>query len=310
MKLRCWCLALTLGLCTGLRADAQRNTDDPPRAINAAPPKAEQTLKKGQVFQIPYSRTLTQHILVRVKINGKGPFNLILDSGAPQFYLSTEAGKKIGLEPNDKKVAVLDRLDIEGGARLLKVKCIVDTPFQVDAMNGMGMSGVELHGMLGYSVLARFKLDIDFTKDKMAWTYLDYEPPAPRGIGKGGGGAGGLEMMGTVMKLLGAVMGLKASPEKAPRGFVGIELRQEEEKNAAAKTEKLVSIRAVLAKSPADAAGLKAGDRLLKINDTVVTTPEDVSRQLAQSTAGQTVHFLIRRGKEEKEIRLSTGEGL
>ena len=117
-------------------------------------------------------------------------------------------------------------------------------------------------------------------------------------------------MMGTVMKIFGSLMGLKANPEKAPRGFVGVELKLEEMKNADSDPEKLVTIRAVLAKSPAEEAGLKVGDRILKINDTAVRSLEDVSRQLAQSTAGQTVRFLVRRDQKQQEIRLKIGEGL
>ena len=37
--------------------------------------------------------------------------------------------------------AVIDRLDIEGGPVHTKFKCVVETPFQLEGMNAMGMAG-------------------------------------------------------------------------------------------------------------------------------------------------------------------------
>ena len=34
----------------------------------------------------------------------------------------------------------------------------------------MGFAGAELHGIIGYNVLARYRMEIDFTRDKMTWT--------------------------------------------------------------------------------------------------------------------------------------------
>ena len=139
--------------------------------------------KEQPSFQAPYRLTDTKHVLVRVKIDGKGPFNFIVDTGAPILFVSTPVGKKLGLEANDKGVTVLDKLEFEGGLALSGVKCRVETPFQLEGMNGMGLAGVELHGILGYTVLAKFRMEFDFTRDAMRWTPLDWKPPPPQGIG-------------------------------------------------------------------------------------------------------------------------------
>src|SRR5262249_53014451 len=47
---------------------------------------------------VPYKLLDTKHVMVRVKMNGKGPFNLIMDTGAPALFFATEAAKKAGLE--------------------------------------------------------------------------------------------------------------------------------------------------------------------------------------------------------------------
>src|SRR5438270_4241066 len=114
------------------RADEQRN----------APPN-----KASRVYQIPYKLTDTEHVLVRIKINGKGPFNFIVDTGAPLLYVSVPVAKKIGLEADKKGAATIDRLEIEGGPAFTKFQCHVEPPFQLTGMNAMGMAGTELHGM-------------------------------------------------------------------------------------------------------------------------------------------------------------------
>ena len=46
-------------------------------------------------------------------------------------------------------------------------------------MNGMGLAGLEIHGLMGYQLLAKYRMEIDFTRDKMTWTELDYKPACP-----------------------------------------------------------------------------------------------------------------------------------
>src|SRR6478752_7625216 len=93
----------------------------------------------GQSFRVPYRLTDTNHFLVRVRINGKGPFNFLVDSGAPALYVATETAGKIGLKPPKGEFwTPVDRLDFEGGARLLDVKARVEDPFQLVGMNALG----------------------------------------------------------------------------------------------------------------------------------------------------------------------------
>src|ERR1700676_3482424 len=62
-------------------------------------------LKPGKV---PFRLTDTHHTLVRVKINGKGPFNFVVDTGCPVLIVSARDDKKIGRRPDEKGGAVRD----------------------------------------------------------------------------------------------------------------------------------------------------------------------------------------------------------
>jgi len=256
--------------------------------------------KAGPTHQVPYRLTDTQHVLVRAKINGKGPFNFILDTGAPALFVATEVGKQLGIEADDNGWATFKTFEIEGGVVLRNAKGRIETPFQLEGMNGLGLAGAPLHGMIGYNVLARFRLGFDFTRDKMTWTELDFHPGVPQGI-RGQGGAGGLDALGTIMKFLGGLIGKKAEPRWAFRGFLGIEL---------ADSKRGVEVTRVLAGSPAEKAGLQVGDRIGSFQGKEVQTSADVIRLGSALTPGKPARFQASRGAEMKEFNVKLAEGL
>src|SRR5262249_11812266 len=134
----------------------------------------------GRSYQVPYRLTDTNHFLVRVRVNGKGPFNFLVDTGAPALYVATETARKVGLKASDEEFWTrVERLDFEGGASLRDVKARVEDPFQLVGMNALGLPGASIDGILGFTVLARFRLELDPTRDRMTWTRLDYEPNDP-----------------------------------------------------------------------------------------------------------------------------------
>lgn len=267
-------------------------------ACVAVPARADEP----ETYQVPYRLTNTLHLLVRAKINGKGPYNFIIDTGAPLLFVATKVGKELGLKSDNNGWCVLDRYEMEGGVVQEKVKCRIDTPFQLEGMNGMGMAGAELHGIIGYTVLAHYRMEFDFTRDKMTWTKLtDFKPPQPIGIGGKGGGQGGLEIIGGMMKVLGFLAGAKTAPVQAPRGFLGVSLTEGDD---------IVAIKAVLPKSPAADAGLLAGDRIDAVDGKGVRRISDLHQATAKLTAGQEVRLTILRNNEKMQLAVKAGDGL
>src|SRR5579864_6823592 len=89
------------------------------------PSRSQEAKKSAQTYQIPYRLTSTLHVLVRAKINGQGPFNFIVDTGAPILVVATSVGKKLGLSADKTGWTTLDRFELEGGAVQKKIKCRV-----------------------------------------------------------------------------------------------------------------------------------------------------------------------------------------
>lgn len=265
-------------------------------AADPVPAKGE----KGKRVEIPYRLTDTKHVMVRVKINGKGPFNLILDTGAPAVFITKAVAKKAGVPTTEKGLSEFDKFEIEGGLVVPGAKGRVEDLFQLDGMNGMGLAGVELHGVVGYNVLAKYRITYDFTADRLGFDEIPgFEPPGFVRV-NGKGGQGQLEMMGPLMKTLAALMGMKPNFDVAPRGFVGVEF---DEKDG-------VVISKVLAGSPAAKAGVKVGDKLVEVKNTEIETAKGLTRALAKAGVGQRLRVLVKRGSDDVELTIDLGRGL
>ncbi len=248
---------------------------------------------------VPFRLTDTNHTMVRIKINGKGPFNFIVDTGCPVLLIAEPVGKEVGLKV-EKGWAVLDKLELEGGLELTKVKARVETPFQITGMNRMGLAGVELHGMIGYTVLAKYKMDFDYTKKQMTWTPLAFDPPPPRPLG-GKASTAGMDTMVALVEVMSFLAGGGLPPAPQPRGFFGFELEEK---------DKAVYVANVLKKSPAAEAGLQKGDRIVMAQGKEVGSIDAVLRQASKLTAGKTLSLTIERKSEKQDLKITAGPGL
>lgn len=268
-----------------------------PAQAPPAPPAAQ--------VDVPYRLTDSMHVLVRAKINGKGPFNFIVDTGAPAMIISETIGQKIGLPESDEAFTALDRLELEGGLVVPNSKALVLDMFQLKGMNGLGLAGVELHGVIGYDILARYRIRYDFNADKLAWTPLPDFKPKPlqraRKPAKGQGTEpGGLELVGSVMQSIGG-MGLRASTEVRTRGFAGFDAEGIDGGG--------VKVTRVLTNGPAAKAGVQVGDTLYKVRNTEMDNVKDVTKALAAAAPGDAVPVSLKRGGQTVSVTLKLSRG-
>ena len=293
-------LALTLGLGLSLALVALA-PDDPKKASNGRDPQV------GQSFRVPYVVTGTNHFLVRVRINGKGPFNFLVDTGAPALFVGTEAAKKAGLEPSkDDFWTTVDRLDFEGGPTLRGMKSRVEDPFQLIGMNALGLPGHSIDGILGFTILARYKITIDPTKDRMTWTRLDFdpkEPYIPKGVIAKNAPAEleAMNMLGPVAKFAALMIGKQEPDKLIPRGRLGIVLDEKAE---------TATVASVLEGSAAARAGVRPGDVVAAIDGKRVDSRKAAMLASAKLRAGAAVALRLRRGGQTIDLALIAEEGL
>lgn len=289
MKPLVWCTLLALSLApTGRAQEGQK------------PASEVKDSEAGRSFEVPYRLTETKHVLIRAKINGKGPYNFILDTGAPALFVGTAVCKKLGVEADQQSWGTFDTFEIEGGVKLEKFRGRVEDPFQLEGMNGLGLAGAQLHGILGYTVLARYRIELDFTKDKMVWTRLKFDPPAPIGLGGKGGAPGGLDAVGGIMKVMGSLMGMNKPLPPRPRGFLGLELDDGDGQ---------VKVRHAAEQGPAAAAGVRAGDRITHFAGKEVSSQADVLSLAAKVVVGQEVEIRVTRNGVPHTFAIKAGEG-
>jgi hypothetical protein len=218
--------------------------------VQTAPPPHSQT-----VYRIPYRLSDTKHIIVRVKLNGKGPFSFILDTGSPAFIISEGVGKKAGIPISEETWSAAPTVDIEGGLSLKDVKVRVWDPFQLKHMNAAGLADSDIAGVLGFSLIGRYRMDIDLKRRHMLWTDTGVDPqlPTPQEITGGkpikpGAEVGSLDSMAANAR---AYLPKKNTAPARGKGFIGMEVED---------SEAGIRVKAVFHGSPAAQAGIRPGD--------------------------------------------------
>jgi membrane-associated protease RseP (regulator of RpoE activity) len=167
-------------------------------------------------------------------------------------------------------------------------------------MNRMGLAGVELHGLMGYTVLAKYKMQFDYTQKQMAWTPLAFEPPPPAPLGKKAA-TGGMNAMVALVEVLSLFVGGGQPAPPQPRGFFGFELMEK---------DKMVHVAGVLPNGPAAKAGLQKDDRIVEAGATEIPSIAALMKEASKITAGKTLTLTIERNNKKQEIKITAGDGL
>lgn len=115
-------------------------------------------------------------LLVPVEIDGQGPFDLILDTGATLTCLDEELAQRLELPEARGQLGVGFGLGGEGGGRmrLVEVESLTVgnataeglTACTVD-LSSFRTAGVEAHGLLGLNFLREFRVTLDFEAERL-----------------------------------------------------------------------------------------------------------------------------------------------
>jgi predicted aspartyl protease len=149
-------------------SSASVTSNDPPR----------HTILAGDRVALPTEK-VGPYLVIEAKINGAGPFRLIVDTGSTGLGLSMEAAKKAGLKPQtdpdqgggrglhgliETQVAWIDRL--ESGGLLLK-GLSADVVAEPDLVYIRQLFGAPFDGVLGVAPLIDVILEVDFPNNQV-----------------------------------------------------------------------------------------------------------------------------------------------
>jgi hypothetical protein len=241
----------------------------------------------------------TGHITVMVKVNGKGPYKLIFDTGAPLTLVNNKVAKEADLLKNGKPAFALfgaggevtiDTLEV-GDQKADKVSAMVMDHPTVEAISRAFMKEAgPIDGIVGFPFFARFKMTLDYQAKQLTFLPNGYKPPDI------------IKAMQAAIMDLGGPDTVKVLSPAGQWGF----LPAKEEKDDDAG----VTVKEVFAGGAAAAAGLKAGDRLLTIDGRWTDSIPDLYRAAEHVKPGAAVPVTVQRDGKEMTLKVKPTTGL
>ncbi len=267
-------------------AQAVARDDEKPKARDA---------EKAKPVVVPFRMLPTNHMLVRAKINGKGPYHLIFDLGAPITLLGNKASEESGVveagAPRSFLFGMRGEADIDkleaGGLTATRLPVIV---FDHPILGALGeMIDERIDGIMGFTLFARYRTTIDYQAKRMTFVPVDYE------------------VRDLMKELPERMLGPKVAKERvlAPPGVWGIRLGKPEGGLDAPG----VPVTRVDDGSPAQRGGLRAGDVLTTLDGRWTTSIHDVFAAAADVDPGRDAQIVILRDGKEVTLTIAPGEG-
>ncbi|MBY0230690.1 MAG: aspartyl protease family protein [Gemmataceae bacterium] len=242
---------------------------------------------------VPFEMLKSGHMAVQVKVNGKGPFKLIFDTGAPMSLVNNKLAEEAGLLKG--KAKPLFTLFGSVGDVVIKELRVGDQSAEDVPAIVMDHPTVELlarhlkepiHGLVGFPFFARFKLTIDYKAKTMTLEPSGYKPP---------------DIMKAMMKGL-LSSGHKALAPSAQWGLLATKDAGDEDEG--------VDVKGVVPGSAAEKAGLKRGDRLLTLDGRWTDSMVDLYEAAGFVKPGTTVALKVKRDGKEVELKATPARGL
>jgi hypothetical protein len=265
--------------------------------VMAAGPVCRADTPAQKPVTVPFEMLVTRHMAMQIKVNGKGPYRVIFDTGAPICLISSKVAKESGLAKGGGSLFNLGSLF--GGVEPTKAKSISvggleakDVPVIVMDHPTVGVLASILgpiEGIVGFPFFARYRMTLDYQAKELTFVPNGYEP---RDV---------LELM------MNSVMGA-SSPEPrrlSPSGLWGIKIAKDDNDETAG-----VRVTEVNKDGPAAKAGLRAGDRLLVLDDRWTDSVNDCYAAASAAPMDGEIVIVIKRDGAEKELKVKPLRGL
>src|SRR5271157_1216036 len=274
----------TLGCMLLLGPQPRSATGFLPAAQTAGEQPPSERVKAKAV--VSFSMLPSNHMLVKATINGKGPYRLIFDLGAPVTLLGNQAAEASGVVQADaprsflfsmRGEAEISQLQV-GGMTVTKLPVIV---FDHPALKALGNAlAHSIDGIIGFTFFARYRTTIDYQSNQMTFEPVDFQ------------------IRDLLRELPDRLMGPKFAHRRilAPKGLWGLQLAR----SKPGQQIPGVLISRVLPRSPAALAGLKAGDVLTTLGNRWTTSVTDTYAAAQNTEPNKDAQItIVRDGKEQ-----------
>lgn len=276
-------VGLALGVVAWRAHDSRANAQAPPAVAPAA------------VHVVPFEMLPTNHMLVRARINGKGPYQLVFDLGAPITLLCNRASLASGVVKAETPRSFFMGMRGEAEIATLKVGELTAAKLPVlvldhPTLTALGeLTGRRIDGIMGFTFFARYKTTIDYKARKMTFEPVDYE------------------VRNLFKELPDRLMGSRKARRRvvAAAGLWGLELG----KPALDLTSPGVVVAKVFAGSPAERGGLRAGDLVTEIDGRWTTSTIDVLEAARGVAPGKPAEVVVIRDGALKTLCVSPEPG-
>jgi hypothetical protein len=234
----------------------------------------------------------SKHLAVAVKINGRGPYRMIFDTGAPVFLVNQRVAREAGLGAGSrttKAPAAFPGQFIAKNVSLGDVSADSVPVTVFDHPTVTAISGIvgPIDGIIGYPFFGRYAVTVDYSRKEISLRPNGHQPD---------------DVNQALMKSLFARKGT-VQPALAPAGQWGLEVDKPDNQPG-------VRITVVYRGGSAEAAGLKPGDRLLSVNGRWTESVEDCFRVAAIAPPAVPARLIVLRDGRTEAFSLTPRAGL
>jgi len=258
-----------------------------------APVHADTPAKMGKAVVVPFEVLKTGHMTVMVKVNGKGPYKLIFDTGAPITLLNNKVARNAGLLKGIKKplfapfgsMGEVKIKEIEVGGQ--KAEDLLAVVMDHPTVEAISKAFGPIDGIVGFPFFARFKTTLDYQAKTMTFVPSGFKPPD------------------VMQAMQAALLGGGSEQVLSSGGQWGLRVAKKSGDEDAG-----VTVRTVIPGSPAAAAGLKVGDRLLTLDGRWTDSVADTYLAARYVKPGTTVSLVVKRDGKETTLAIKPLPGL
>lgn len=247
---------------------------------------------------VPFEIIGSKHMAVQIKINGKGPYRVIFDTGAPISLISNKVANETGLvkKQANGKPAATGFMGMGGmvKAKDFQVGDVQAKDIQLIVMDHPTVKAISevvgpIEGIVGYPFFAKFRTTVNYKDKTLTMTPSGYDPG---------------DVMESLMK---SMMGNNKDKKVylSPSTLWGLTVGK-----STSDEEAGVEVVYLFGNGLAEQAGIKLGDRLLVLDGVWTDTVDDAHRAASQVKAGRTVKVKIKRDGQEKVIEVTPRTGL